>query len=59
MNPSGAAAEQEGRPIARLQLRKVPVAVPRERAPVFHFFEEMYARSGGGETGARRPPADP
>lgn len=49
------APDQERRPIARLHLRKVPVAVPRERVPVFHFFEEMYARSSGGDAGAGQP----
>jgi len=35
----------ERQPIARLRLEKVPVLPSRERAPVFHVFEELYARA--------------
>ena len=40
-----APVERAPRPIARLQLRKVPAAMARGRAPVFHVFEELYARA--------------
>lgn len=40
-------ASPAARPIARLRLAKVPASAvaDRERPPVFHFFEEIYART--------------
>ncbi len=40
-------ASTAGRPIARLRLAKAPASAVanRERPPVFHFFEEIYART--------------
>jgi hypothetical protein len=43
-----AAAEADAQPLARIALRKEP-APARARAPVFHVFAEMYARSRSGE----------
>jgi hypothetical protein len=43
VNPPSVEGGQQ--PIARLRLRKVPVLATRERAPVFHVFEELYARA--------------
>ncbi len=44
------AADMERRPLARLQLRKLAVTAARSRPPVFHFFEELYARAAGAES---------
>ncbi|HEX9288420.1 MAG TPA: hypothetical protein VF904_02765 [Anaeromyxobacteraceae bacterium] len=38
-------AKVDRHPIARLRLDEVPVLTPRARAPVFHVFEELYARA--------------
>jgi len=38
-------AKVDPRPIARLRLDRVPVLASRERPPVFHVFEELYARA--------------
>ncbi len=47
--------ERDARPVARLRL--VKAVVPRERAPVFHFFEELYARAAArAETAGERAP---
>lgn len=45
--------DAERRPIARLQLRKVAAADARVRPPVFHFFEEIFARAAGPERAPR------
>lgn len=47
-------------PLARIQLRRVPVRTPVESAgaPVFHVFEELFERAvahGQERTGAREP----
>jgi hypothetical protein len=52
-------AEFDRRPVARLRLRKAAVNLLPERAPVFHVFEELYARAFTETAGAstRREPA--
>jgi len=45
VNPAG---DADARPVARLKLRRVSLQVPRERAPVFHVFEELYERARQG-----------
>ncbi len=53
--PSG----EERRPIARLRLKKVAVPAGPSRVPVFHVFEELYARAARemAAEGTRRPRA--
>ncbi len=53
------AAEVDRRPIARLRLKKVAVPAETARVPVFHVFQELYARAARetATAGTSRPRA--